>query len=721
MAVDDTGRPITSINDEKELNEILSKRRQILSDLNLAYGDEAKSAKEAVRAELAFMEAKDNGSQQLDFFKKRMEEANEALDKNTQRVKDAILAEELQVRALQEQQKAVQVSAEETAKYTEAIQGTVVAMEKLSAVDMTKFINFGKSLKDTKVNMSAVVGSVMDAIIQVKDLQVNLARSSGFFRGFSSEILSLKKNNQDLFLTNEQLFETFGSLSSGLTNFLSMTERQRESTAVLAGEFKFLGVEASETAKILDSMTYAFGLNSTASRAAADGLIDIALETGRSLPSVTQEMAGMTDQLARFGKRGPQVFRSLAVQARRLGLTIKDAFDLTEQFDTFEGAANVAGRLNAQLGMQLNSVEIMSASSEDRLEILREEFKLQGLNFQSMGRRQKQMVAEIVAGGDVEKAARLFGAKIDVKKTETRESLNAKHLATMAEMTTALKERATDDIAFNQTVQDAMQSAAETLGKFQPLILGAITLSGLAQNLSQMKTNRMLTNQANARATTAANRLNPNAARGPVASPTSPTGFRDASGRFTKAPTPSTPAPKPTSMLRGGGFVKGMGFGGAATGLITAGTSAYSEYQESKSVTKAATRGALSGGGALAGMAAGAAIGSVIPVAGTFVGGLVGLLLGTGGAMLGASLGNKAADAVLGTPKAQDLSKDAKRATNAVLEQKKTQAKSIENLDRVVAKKMEQPVNMKGNVYFDSKVAGTFVTNTVDNAIGVTG
>ena len=717
MAVDETGRPITSINDEKELNEILSKRRQILSDLNLAYLDEAKTAKQAVAAELAFIQAKEKGSQQLEFFKKRMDEANEKLDENAQRVKNAILAEELQVRALQEQQKAVQVSANETAKYTEAIQGTVVAMEKLSAVDMTKFINFGKSLKDTKVNMSAVVGSVTDAIIQVKDLQVNLARSSGFFRGFSNEILSLKKNNQDLFLTNEQLFETFGSLSSGLTNFLSMTEGQRESTAVLAGEFKFLGVEASETAKILDSMTYAFGLNSAASRAATDGLIDIALETGRSLPSVTQEMAGMTDQLARFGKRGPQVFRSLAVQARRLGLTIKDAFDLTEQFDTFEGAANVAGRLNAQLGMQLNSVEIMSASSEDRLEILREEFKLQGLNYQTMGRRQKQMVAEIVAGGDAEKAARLFGAKVEVKKTETRETLNAKHLATMAEMTTALKERATDDIAFNTTVQDGINDVARTLGRFQPLILGAITISGLAQNLSQMKTNKMLTNQANARATTAANRLNPQTPRGPVPSTSSPTGFRDSAGRFTPAPAAPTPPSNATKALTGAkASLRGAGpLGGA----IAAGTSAYSEYQQTGSGARAAMVGTGSGLGMVGGMAAGAAIGSVIPVFGTVIGGIVGLGLGYAGSMIGEKVGRASADALdVGTKK---IEREAKAASKVVQQQRKEQAKSLETLDRVVAKKMEQPVNMKGNIYFDSKVAGTFVTNKFNEAASVTG
>ena len=56
------------------------------------------------------------------------------------------------------------------------------------------------------------------------------------------------------------------------------------------------------------------------------------------------------------------MFEKLSKEARKLGISVKDAFDISEKFDTFEGAADLAGKLNAQIGLQLNSVELMTAS-----------------------------------------------------------------------------------------------------------------------------------------------------------------------------------------------------------------------------------------------------------------------------------------------------------------------------------------------------------------------
>ena len=393
---------IRDLDTEEEVNKILEQRTQILNDLSAAYAEEGKAAKQAVAAEIAYIDAKERGSSQLEFYEKRMNEANDSLAEHEKEIQKALLAEELFVRALRDQQKAVQAAEAEMEQYTKGIVETGKSLEKLAGIDMSKFLKFGKSLKDTRVNLSQLASSAIGAMTSTIDLGVQMGRSRGFFVGFNKEIHDLAENNKALSLTNEKLYASYGSLAGGLTNFLSLSRKQRDSVALLTVDFDKFGVSTDETAKLLDSMTYAFGLSTASSLEAAEGLKGFAKDTGRPLQGVVQDLSGMSSQLARFGKRGPEVFKKLGMQARRLGLTIKDAFDLTEQFDTFESAANVAGRLNAQLGMQLNSVEIMSASSEDRLEILREEFKLQGLNFQSMGRRQKQMVAEIVAGGDVE-------------------------------------------------------------------------------------------------------------------------------------------------------------------------------------------------------------------------------------------------------------------------------------------------------------------------------
>ena len=71
--------------------------------------------------------------------------------------------------------------------------------------------------------------------------------------------------------------------------------------------------------------------------------------------------------------------------------------------------------MNAQFGMQLNSVELMRASHEERVDILRQEFALQGKTFKNLDRRQKQMVASIF-GRDVGTVARMFGEGMDLTR-----------------------------------------------------------------------------------------------------------------------------------------------------------------------------------------------------------------------------------------------------------------------------------------------------------------
>ena len=301
--------------------------------------------------------------------------------------------------------------------------------------------------------------------------------------------------------------------------------------------------------------------------------------------------------------------------------------------------------------------------------------------------------------------------------------MTAKTLSTIAERTQASQDN------FFRPMTKHMESLVDPIAEMnmylnfaQPVLLAAIAAASAAQTFFQFKNMRNMTNMANQTAarsaTIAGGGPKPSANLKPSSS--SPTGFRDASGRFAKPPTPtSTPAAPTSNLARGTGFVKGLGVGGAVTGVIGAYQGASSEYAESKSVTRAATRGALSGGGALAGMAAGAAIGSVIPVAGTFVGGLIGMALGAGGAYLGQTLGNKAADAVLGSPKGRDMQQEAKKATNAALEQRKEHKRSLESMDRVMQARAKQPINMQGNIMLDKQKVGTFVTDTVNTEAGI--
>ena len=228
-----------------------------------------------------------------------------------------------------------------------------------------------------------------------------------------------------------------------------------------------LVAHSQQAAQAMDMLENALGLTRIAAERTVSEFEDLAMATGQPVSQLVQDFNNLAPAIARFGDRGTAVFNELAKDARRLGLTVQQAFDVTELFDTFQGAADVAGKLNSQLGLQLNSVEIMGASSEDRLKILRAEFNLQGRSFDSLGKRQKQMIAEILQT-DVNMAARLFGDPMELRRAMRDQEDQQERLEKFTTATQKLQE------AFEQMfvkVEPILTSFTTNLGRLAEFLL----------------------------------------------------------------------------------------------------------------------------------------------------------------------------------------------------------------------------------------------------------
>tara|TARA_R100000808_G_C2148271_1_gene156393 strand:+ start:522 stop:2522 length:2001 start_codon:yes stop_codon:yes gene_type:complete len=275
------------------------------------------------------------------------------------------------------------------------------------------FAELGKSI--TKGTRSAAKG--LDA------LNISLAKQTGFTTALRQDVYDLADSQNGLFLSLSESEKVVGSLSVGFKMYAALSKTARAETNALAGRFSKLGVDAGAFSEALDQLNEGFGLTRSGALAAMAEFENLAIRTGQPLSAVVNDFKDLGPQMARFGTDGVRVFTKLNQQARTLGLTTRQAFDISELFDTFEGSADVAGKLNAQLGLQVNSVELMAASSEERLKILRAEFDMRGIHMKDMGRRQKQMVAEILKT-DVLTAERLLGDPMEMRKFQREQANN---------------------------------------------------------------------------------------------------------------------------------------------------------------------------------------------------------------------------------------------------------------------------------------------------------
>jgi len=233
-------------------------------------------------------------------------------------------------------------------------------------------------------------------------------RSTGAAAEFNVEITQLERRNFSAGVSAKESGESFNALFSQFTAFTQMAPGARAAladTTALLGE---LGVSAGTTAAILDKTTRATGMSAEQSRDLLLDLAGTAQGLGVPISKLAQDFEGSFGELAKYGTQAIEVFKGLEVQAKNSGLAVSQLINIAGKFDTFDSAGQAVGRLNAILGgPYLNSIDMLNATEEERIEILRRSTDAAGVQFDALNRFEQQAIAAAM-GTSVEEAQRLF-------------------------------------------------------------------------------------------------------------------------------------------------------------------------------------------------------------------------------------------------------------------------------------------------------------------------
>ena len=133
-------------------------------------------------------------------------------------------------------------------------------------------------------------------------------------------------------------------------------------------------------------------------------------------PSIIfSEYNAAAGELAKYGQNSTKVFKELAAESKATGLSVQELINVSKGFDTFQGAAEQAPKLNAVLaGPYFDTVSMIGMSEAERNQHIREQIKLQGVNFDAMSRSEAQMVATAMGFQDVGKAMQFMREGTDV-------------------------------------------------------------------------------------------------------------------------------------------------------------------------------------------------------------------------------------------------------------------------------------------------------------------
>ena len=251
--------------------------------------------------------------------------------------------------------------------------------------------------------------------LSIDQTRADMRKATGFTSKLDGQLMRARKTANRFGQSMADTGKAISSANASITLFAGAGDAAQSAMVDTTITLQGLGADAADVGKSIDYLSRGMNMSATAAAKTTLEFDTLAQSVGLPTGQIVKDFATMAPQLAKFGRRGTIEFRKLSRQARSLGVSVKQMFDIGEQMDTFEGAADLTGKLNAQLGLRLNSIELMKASEADRIDMLRAEFKMRGKNFKDMNRWEKKAVAEIMKV-DVDTAARLFGSPADLAK-----------------------------------------------------------------------------------------------------------------------------------------------------------------------------------------------------------------------------------------------------------------------------------------------------------------
>jgi hypothetical protein len=284
---------------------------------------------------------------------------------------------------------------------------------------------FGKGLlgllNPFKLLLSFITKVIESSIMMAVNLDkasTSFLKATGAAGKFGDQVADLGYAMRGTGVRAGEVAEAYGALYSTFVDFTKATGPQRAALTKTVAKLQELGVSAQLQAEIANEATRSLGFGFGEVEGVLRDVAGVAASLNEPFDKVMQNFATVSKKLAFYGTNIMGVFKKLSAQAKSTGLSIDELLGVVEQFDTFEGAGKAVGKLNAIMGgPYLNSIDMLNASEEERVEILKRSMKQSNMNFKDMGKYEQKMVASAMGIG-VEQARKLFGAETEQVKME---------------------------------------------------------------------------------------------------------------------------------------------------------------------------------------------------------------------------------------------------------------------------------------------------------------
>ena len=405
--------------------------RRIQGEINDLYDERLSKESQSIKNAKAAVNAADKN---LATFKKTLNINEDLSDADKQRLRTLTEIVRQQDEFLQLTREAEDAASSLADSFAGIFSGAGgVSMEKMlnpkailgAAENMSKMLRAGVGFSEmSKQAVFAFTGAILKTSMALADGEAKFMKATGASKDFARSVTESYETTREFGATMEETSAAYQTLFTTFTDFTMLSKNQRKSIAETSTLMAKLGISNEDFAKSIQISTKAMGMSSAQAGQNMEDLAGFAQQLGVAPQQLAADFAGAGDMLAKMGQDGTKAFKDLAIVAKTTGMKMESILAITNKFDTFEGAAGQAGKLNAALGGNfVNAMDLMMATNPaERFGMIRDSILDAGLSFDEMSYYQKNFYKDSLGLSDVGELAALMSGDMDLVTGATEQT-----------------------------------------------------------------------------------------------------------------------------------------------------------------------------------------------------------------------------------------------------------------------------------------------------------
>lgn len=269
--------------------------------------------------------------------------------------------------------------------------------------------------KDPQVIFNSVTAKMEESTVRMvkrtDEAFASFNRLTGAGGSLNQTMFDAQYEARALGVTVESAAAATGVLYTQMSNFTELAPNVQKELIKSAASMEALGISSETTAGLMDVSMNSLRMSQDEAKALSDDLAKLSIGLGKPPAELAEGFRKALPTLAAYGKGAIKVFKGLAAAAKATSISTQELMSIFgDSMDTFEGSAQTAGKLNALLGGNLvNSMELLYATEDERIQIVKQAMDATGRNFDMLDKYEKKAIAAAVGINDMTTATKLFG------------------------------------------------------------------------------------------------------------------------------------------------------------------------------------------------------------------------------------------------------------------------------------------------------------------------